>query len=33
MNNLKKQLTELTELIDIIAALDKYGSESGCYNT
>ena len=26
MNNLKKQLTELTELIDIIAALDKYGS-------
>ena len=26
MNNLKKQLTELTELVDIIAALDKYGS-------
>ena len=26
MNNLKKQLTELTELVDIIAALDKYSS-------
>ena len=26
MNNLKKQLTELTELVDIITALDKYGS-------
>ena len=26
MNNLKKQLAELTELVDIIAALDKYGS-------
>ena len=26
MNDLKKQLTELTELVDIIAALDKYGS-------